>query len=211
MVFQNNTLIYVYYLFMQINSNLYSEKISNPSRLHSYDEIFSRDFKSIPTTSGIYCWYFKTIPPQLLSHSGINKCHKYEDKTLLYIGKANNLRTRIKNHTGYFPEGKFYPDVNNASRSTLRLSLGVLLYTEKHSLKTGKDGRVTFCREGELKLNEWMSDNASVVFIETNLEETIKIENLLINTFFTPLNNQHNKELEKLRTLKKKEAKTKIC
>ena len=201
----------VKYRKMEINSNFYSYKISDPSELHSYDKIFSSDFKYIPTTSGIYSWYFKTIPPQLLLHSGINKCHKYEDKALLYIGKANNLRTRIKNHTGYFPEGKFYPDVNNASRSTLRLSLGVLLFGEKYPLKTGKDGRVTFCKEGELKLNEWMSDNASVVFIETNSEETIKIEDLLINSFFTPLNNQHNKDLEKLRTVKKKEAKTKNC
>ena len=85
------------------------------------------------------------------------------------------------------------------------------MFGEKYPLKTGKDGRVTFCKEGELKLNEWMSDNASVVFIETNSEETIKIEDLLINSFFTPLNNQHNKDLEKLRTVKKKEAKTKNC
>ena len=43
------------------------------------------------------------------------------------------------------------------------------------------------------------------------LTDTPDTLSLLINSFFTPLNNQHNKDLEKLRTVKKKEAKAQNC
>ena len=84
---------------MEINSNFYFDKISDPSELHSYDEIFSSDFKSIPTTSGIYSWYFKTIPPQL--YYILNKCHKYEDKACFILVKQQ-FKNKIKNHTAIF-------------------------------------------------------------------------------------------------------------
>ena len=111
----------------------------------------------------------------------------HDGLTLLYVGIApsratskNTLRKRIKGHYA-----------NHASRSTLRRSLGCLLEDELGiQLRLNRSGRVTFGKEGEARLSEWMADNAFVVWMEH--DEPWRLEPKIIQSVSLPLNIEHN-------------------
>ena len=114
---------------------------------------------------------------------------RIDDLTLLYVGVSprrsdldskQNLRKRIRSHFA-----------GNASGSTLRLTLGVLLQDELglELGKTGSTGRLTF-GAGEDILSDWMGRNAFVCF--SAIESPREIEERLISTLCLPLNLEGN-------------------
>ena len=153
-----------------------------PSKLWSSPEVLAKPCP-VPIAAGIYAWYFRAIPPDVPT----DDCHRHDGLTLLYAGIApsratskNTLRKRIKGHC-----------VNDASRSTLRRSLGCLLENELGiQLRFNPSGRVTFGKEGEERLSEWMADNAFVVWMEH--DEPWLMEPKLIQSVSLPLNIEHN-------------------
>ena len=85
----------------------------------------------------------------------------------------------------------------------MRLTLGVLL--EKNSnfqlRRVGSGKRMTFTHLGEQWLDEWMSDNAFVCWVENN--KPWEIEKRIFNTVSLPLNIQDNDHHQFSKTLSK--------
>ncbi|MGY0004020.1 GIY-YIG nuclease family protein [Micromonospora sp. I033] len=166
------------------------EALLSPARLYRAEEVRGRDCP-IPATSGVYAWYFLS-PPSLVPVSG---CHKQLGAVLLYVGispKAppNNgrqpSRQTIRSRIRYHYRG-------NAAGSTLRLTLGSLLADELEiSLRrVGSGKRLTFDREGEKRLTEWMAGHAQVVWTPT--DHPWKLEEELIRECVLPLNLDQNR------------------
>lgn len=156
-------------------------QFKQPSFLASTEEAL----RSAPKTQGLYGWYFKSVPPSVSTEG----CVHCDGKTLLYVGispardgSRNFLRRRLESHIR-----------GNASKSTLRLSLGLLLQ-EALGLKYGRyrDGsdRLTF-GDGERKLSEWMTANAYVYWIERDRPKDV--EGAVIRALSLPLNIDGNK------------------
>jgi hypothetical protein len=113
--------------------------------------------------------------------------------TLLYvgispdkIGKPNsrqNLRRRITTHFQ-----------GNAEGSTLRRSLGVLLAGESgYPLRrVGSGKRMTFTHSGEQWLDDWMTENAFVCWLEH--QSPWEFEDELISSLSLPLNIKGNRD-----------------
>ena len=138
------------------------DELVNPSRVYARVEVLPRD-SPVPRSPGVYAWFFKEIPPRVLTEN----CKKFDDLYLLYVGispkkpqrmgkpSKQNLRTRIKNHYQ-----------GNAEGSTLRLTLGCLL-SERLGVelrRVGSGKRMTFS-QGEEALSNWMGENAYVSWI----------------------------------------------
>ncbi len=106
---------------------------------------------------------------------------RFQGKDVIYTGVAgpsSGLRRRITwAHLG-----------NNAGRSTLRLSIGVLLgFTPiPRDAKKPWNGHVRFCAEDEASLTEWMKENLLFYFFPNDNYEAL--ENELIATLNPPLN-----------------------
>ena len=127
-------------------------ELITPDRLYSRQEILSKP-SPIPEISGVYGWFFKDVPPFVLTEG----CIRHQNMPLLYIGispdKKNkpqsrqHLKKRITNHYA-----------GNAEGSTLRRSLGVLLTPESHYplRRVGSGRRMTFTHNGEQWLDAWM-------------------------------------------------------
>lgn len=120
----------------------------------------------VPPEPGIYGWHFTAAPHVLLP---VNQ--------LLYVGiaprhtrdssRAQTLRKRVRYH--------FRGD---ASRSTLRMSLGCLLGFE---LRRTGSGRFTLGPRGEAELSDWMEHHARVCWVplaQPRLMETQALEHL---------------------------------
>ncbi|MGW7083801.1 GIY-YIG nuclease family protein [Streptomyces sp. NPDC054871] len=150
----------------------------SPDRLWSAWEVLARP-SPVPTAAGVYGWHF-TRPP----HPDLRA------ECLLYVGIAprymanrtstQNLRKRVRYHYR-----------GNAAGSTLRLTLGCLLGLELRRVGSGR--RMTFGNTGEVRLSEWMADNARVCWIEHS--EPWNLESQLISQLDLPLNldqNRHN-------------------
>jgi hypothetical protein len=93
---------------------------------------------------------------------------------------AQSLRTRVRYHFR-----------GNAYGSTLRLTLGCLLGLELRRVGSGQ--RMTFCKQGEAHLSQWMAAHARVCWVED--PEPWAAERELITQLDLPLNldqNQHN-------------------
>jgi len=179
------------------------KELISPHKVYSRLEVLDKNCP-IPSTRGLYAWFFKTIPPLV----PVDNCIVKDNLTLLYAGispkdenSKENMRKRIKTHYR-----------GNAEGSTLRLTLGVLL--EKNSnfqlRRVGSGNRMTFTHLGEQWLDEWMSDNAFVCWVENN--KPWEIEKGIFNTVSLPLNIQDNdhhqfsKTLSKMRTKSKQNA-----
>ena len=141
-------------------------------------------------------------------------CIKNKDLTLLYVGispseppingkppSKQNLYKRIRKHYN-----------GNSYGSTLRLSLGCLLAQtlEIELKKVGKGNRVTFTKDGEQKLSNWMNENAFVSWVEEPQpwvleKEALKNIPLPLNIRDNPLN-EFSPILSKLRSDMKKRA-----
>ena len=179
------------------------KELISPHKVYSRLEVLDKNCP-IPNTRGLYAWFFKIIPPSV----PVDNCIVKDNLTLLYTGispkdenSKENMRKRIKTHY-----------LGNAEGSTLRLTLGVLL--EKKSnfqlRRLGSGKRMTFTHLGEQWLDEWMSDNAFVCWVENN--KPWEIEKEIFNTVSLPLNIQDNdhhqfsKTLSKMRTKSKQNA-----
>lgn len=150
-------------------------------------EVALRKDSPIPRCGGLYAWYFRNLPVVV----PVEGCVQFEDYYLMYVGISprkeggnGNLRKRIQNHFGKTPS-------NNASRSTLRLSLGCLL-SEHENLNINLqriDGRIHF-NDDEKLLSEWMSQNAKVAWC--TYYRPWEIEKEIIWQLSLPLNLDHN-------------------
>jgi hypothetical protein len=165
---------------MTISLDDYAELLK-PAKIWKASELLN-DSGPIPKTPGIYAWYFETTP----ALTPTANCHTHQGLTLLYIGIAKSsaesdktLHKRLHNHLK-----------GNASQSTFRMTLGCLLSKELGlQLKQGDDERLTF-EAGEDKLSEWLSNNASVIWME--MPEPWLVEAQLIQQLSLPLNLEHN-------------------
>ncbi|WP_420300315.1 GIY-YIG nuclease family protein [Enterobacter sp. BNK-8] len=118
-------------------------------------------------------------------------CITAEGYTLLYVGispdkrgkpnSRSNLRKRFKTHYS-----------GNASDSTLRRTLGVLLSGVScfPLRRVGSGSRMTFTHPGEQWLDLWMEQNAKVHWIP--VEAPGEVEDKLIASIPLPLNIQGN-------------------
>lgn len=110
----------------------------------------------------------------------------FEGLEVIYTGIASgSLRTR---------DFRQHFKGNNAGRSTLRKSLGVLFgYKLIPRDRDPATGKTKFNSEDELKLSDWMCDNLIMYFLPTS--DFINIEIELINHFNPPLNIQGNSNI----------------
>ncbi|MET7984188.1 MULTISPECIES: GIY-YIG nuclease family protein [unclassified Streptomyces] len=151
--------------------------LAEPDRLWSAQEVLLRP-SPVPAVAGVYGWHFEEAP-----------CSELAAGRLLYVGIAprymanrtskQNLRKRVRYHYR-----------GNAAGSTLRLTLGCLLGIELR--RVGRSGtRMTFGKQGEAALSQWMAENARVCWIEHNEPWTLESE--LISQLDLPLNLDQNR------------------
>ncbi|MYT60584.1 GIY-YIG nuclease family protein [[Kitasatospora] papulosa] len=163
--------------------------LTRPDRLWSAEEVLRRP-SPVPAMAGVYGWHFEQVP-----HPGLVAGR------LLYVGIAprymanrtstQNLRKRVRYHFR-----------GNAAGSTLRLTLGCLLGLELRRVGSGK--RMTFGKEGEAALSQWMAENARVCWIEH--AEPWTMESELISQLDLPLNLDQNRRNAFRRRLKELRA-----
>jgi hypothetical protein len=185
------------------------QELTSPSRLWSRAEVLARPSPA-PAEPGIYAWYFRELPGCVDAAD----CVRNGDSTLLYIGispaappkngrrrSRQTLRSRIRSH--------FKAD---ASRSTLRLTLGCLLARQLEiELRIGRGDRINFVA-GELEIDAWMDRNALVSW--QRCVEPWKIEEEAISSISLPLNldqNSHHRfyaQLSQIRSEARQRAKS---
>ncbi|GAA2441965.1 GIY-YIG nuclease family protein [Streptomyces macrosporus] len=157
---------------------MHAAALTSPARLWSADEVLARP-GPVPAAPGVYGWHFTKAPsPDLpagrLLYVGIAPRHMANRTS------AQNLRTRVRYHFR-----------GNAEGSTLRLTLGCLLGLELRRVGSGK--RMTFGKDGEAELSQWMAEHARVCWVEH--PEPWALESDLITSLDLPLNldqNRHN-------------------
>lgn len=147
----------------------------SPSRLLAASEVLERP-SPVPAAPGVYGWHFQEPP-----YPGL-------PTGLLYVGIAprymanrtstQNLRKRVRYHYR-----------GNAAGSTLRLSLGCLLGLELRRVGSGK--RMTYGKQGEAVLSQWMAEHARVCWVEH--PEPWNPEAELIARLDLPLNLDQNR------------------
>ena len=183
--------------------------LTNLNILYSRTQVLEKQIQ-VPKKSGVYAWYFNEIPPTVPTTG----CIKHSDLTLLYIGispskpptngkppSSQNLYNRIRYHYQ-----------GNAEGSTLRLTLGCLLSSKLgiELRRVGSGNRMTFTREGEKRLSDWMQANAYVAWVEH--PQPWVLEHEAICSLSLPLNLRDNcahsfsSTLSKLRSDMKKRA-----
>ena len=165
------------------------DELTHPEKLYSRVEVLVRN-GPIPQASGVYAWYFKETP----SNVPVENCVMYKELHLLYVGLSpskpprhgktsnHNIRKRIKQHYN-----------GNAEGSTLRLTLGCLL-SESLDIelrRVGSGNRMTFS-DGEVRLSNWMSENAFVTWVVH--DEPWKLEDYTIKHLSLPLNLRDNEK-----------------
>ena len=171
----------------ETNSDFYyrfCKALLEPTHLYSRSQVLTKPCP-VPKERGLYAWYFKEIP----CITPTDECVVKDDLTLLYVGRSprndkstGNLRKRVSCH---FEE--------DASGSTLRLTLGVLL-TEKSGFPlriVGSDESMTFTPPGESSLNDWMEQNAFVCW--ATHPKPWEVEADIINSVSPLLNIQKNR------------------
>lgn len=153
-----------------------------PTKIIPLINLRNNNWKNIPTTPGVYWWYF---PAEALIDFEINQIcdprnlRKSPDgKLCLYVGVAESLRQRIEWHANQ-------PLTQDALRSGW-------LSTFRRTLLTLNN--FTYNPEGELLINQYF-DRLSVCWQETaNRPEAEQIEkNELQGSFQYPLNIKGNK------------------
>ena len=66
-------------------------ELITPERLYSRHEILSKPLP-IPEISGVYGWFFKDVPPFVLTEG----CIRHQNMTLLYIGISPDKKTNLR-------------------------------------------------------------------------------------------------------------------
>ncbi len=160
--------------------------LTKPIILYSRSAVLTKPCP-VPQESGAYAWFFKDVPAIVPTDGCVTK----DGMTLLYVGispdkvgkpkSKQNLRKRITNHYR-----------GNAEGSTLRRSLGVLLAEESDFplRRVGSGKRMTFTHLGEQWLDDWMEENAFVVWVEH--PAPWELEEELLSTLSLPLNIKGN-------------------
>lgn len=137
--------------------SLTAERILNPLTLHS-----AADVRTAPASPGIYGWWVKKgaldVP---------DAAYREQDgHQLLYVGisprklsaagrvSKGNLRKRLVTHA-----------TKNASQSTLRRTLGVLLADELGLTLGVHGGREHYGPQGEALISRWLIENARVAWV----------------------------------------------
>lgn len=163
--------------------------------------------QEIPTGAGNYILVFRE--GRSLPDTGLHvQMAKFRGMDILYTGVAgpsSGLRRRITwAHFG-----------NNAGRSTLRLSLGVLLgFTPiPRDTKNPGNGHVRFCPDEEARLTAWMKDNLLVYYFSNDSYE--EMEDEMIATLNPPLNlsknaNPVNSEIRALISLRRSNGRIRL-
>ena len=174
-------------------------KLLKPSCLYSYQ----KELAEVPKESGVYAWYFKSIPSQVPQNQ-IEKCVKSKSGNcvLLYVGQASKqtLHDRIRNHY-----------CGKACSSTLRLTIGCFLSEELgiqlHCI--GSSGN-KFKFDNEEKLSNWMKDNAFVVWVKDSDPRKLEKEIITDPDYSLPLNlaNNHKHPFHKKLSEIRRECKT---
>ena len=175
---------------------------ANPDKLYSLKELKKNNLP--PDSSGIYGWYFDRLPPFVPSVgcTVVKKWWIFKRWTLLYIGKAKNLKERI---IDYHIDGKHYP---KGTMSTLRLSLGCLL-SDKLGLILYYP-RESFGKR-DRNLNKWLTKHVRVAWIVSRNMRVL--EEKAIWRYILPLNIKDNEHpfkypLKQLRKSFKRTAKS---
>jgi hypothetical protein len=160
-------------------------RFESPSRLYSRSEVVGRS-SVVPSTSGIYGWYFDEMPAELSFRSEVAT----DGFRLLYVGIApagpslegrrqSTLRTRIRTHAS-----------GNADASTLRFTVGCLLSERLGiALMRTPSGRLRF-GDGEAALSDWLDEHARVCWVE--MEAAWSVEGEVVRGLDLPLNRSHN-------------------
>lgn len=156
-----------------------------------------------PKEKGIYCWWFApgSLPVPAAPYE------KVEGFELLYVGIAPSsstskslLRPRLVRHA-----------TGDASRSTLRLTLGVLL-TDELGLTLGiHKARPNWGPDGEAKLNRWMSEHARIAWAVHPEPWTVEDELLANATLALNINGRSDsfaRELKDRRTNARRTARS---
>lgn len=133
-----------------------AERVLNPREL-----VHPINVGSAPPSPGIYAWWFKSGVLEVPG-GAYQRLDGYE---LLYTGisprkpsaagrvSSGNIKTRLDNHAN-----------GDASRSTLRRTLGVLL-TEQLGLTLGLHKAREHYGDGERLLTLWLRQNAKVAWV----------------------------------------------
>ncbi len=179
-----------------------ADGLLSPKRVYVREEAMSRT-SMVPARSGVYAWYFDQVPLGVPTDG----CRVGEFGTLLYVGIAPKAppvngarpsRQHLRQRVGYHFGG-------NAYGSTLRLTLGCHLaqHLGIELRRVGSGTRLTFTKEGEARLSEWMGAHARVAFVLD--DEPWKLEHELIKREVLPLNiadNAHSPHYLSLRALR---------
>ena len=138
------------------------DDLLRPVRLWTREEVLARP-SPVPRVPGVYAWYFRNMPATVPTAD----CLRIGEFTLLYVGISPSApptngkppsRQTLSSRVRYHMRG-------NAEGSTLRLSLGCLLSDELgiELRRVGSGTRLTFAG-GEVRLSEWLEQNARVVW-----------------------------------------------
>lgn len=163
-----------------------------PARLYSRSEVLVRP-SPVPACPGVYAWYFRKVP----SGVPVDECHKHYGLPLLYVGISPKKPPSNGKPASQQSIAKriHYHFTGNAEGSTLRLTLGCLLADELgiRLTRVGSGSRRTFTNPGELKLDNWLAQNALVCWVEH--PRPWELEKQLLNSLSLPLNldgNEHH-------------------
>ncbi|GAA5530220.1 GIY-YIG nuclease family protein [Herpetosiphon gulosus] len=140
---------------------------------------------TIPAESGMYGWWFKTLPPQVPSAG----CWQVDDWTLLHIGispsghnpkTTRHLRQRLNDHLS-----------GGANRSTLRMSLGCLL-SEQLNLRLAPHGASKYLTfgAGEQRLSRWLTQHTGVSWMLH--AQPWELKPMILKQYVLPLNIKAN-------------------
>ncbi|GAA1730596.1 GIY-YIG nuclease family protein [Brachybacterium phenoliresistens] len=136
------------------------------------------DVGAVPNSPGVYGWWFRRASLDVPARD----YRSVDGFDLLYVGispsreaSSGNLRKRVRQHVG-----------GDASRSTLRRTLGTLLDERLGLVLALNHGRATYGRAGEAALTEWMLENAALTWVENSApwlveRELLHTETLALN------------------------------
>lgn len=157
-----------------------AEEFRHPSKLWTRTELMATPCP-IPSTPGIYGWYFDELPEPGIPSIGT----KVGQWWLLYIGIAparqgslSNLRKRLRTHLS-----------GSARKSTLRLSLGSLLSDQLGLSAVPASGKVHF-GQTEALLSSWLDEHARIAWVERARPWEVEAE--VVHTLLVPMNRDHN-------------------
>jgi hypothetical protein len=162
-----------------------------PEKFWSRAEVLANP-SAIPRGPGVYAWFFRTVPPNVPAED----CLEVDGHRLLYVGiapKPPPKNGRPPSTQGLWDRVRYHYR-GNAEGSTLRLSVGCLLSEELgiELRRVGSGKRMTFGKEGEGRLSEWLQHNAFVSWV-IDLEPW-KLEERLISDLSLPLNLDQNRD-----------------